>query len=368
MIPYGHQSIENDDIEAVVKVLKSDWLTQGPKIEEFEKALAHFCGAKYAVAVANGTTGLHLAYLAAGINQGNEVITTPNTFVATTNMLMVIGAKPVFVDVRLDTYNLDETKIEEKITKKTKAIIPVHFAGHPCEMEKILEIARKNKLIVVEDAAHALGAKYKNKKIGSLKSDLAVFSFHPVKSITTGEGGVIVTNNKKYYEKLKLLRSHGVYKNSLGDNIMSELGFNYRLTDIQAALGLSQLKKLDRFIKKRHQIVSWYKQELFKLNQIVLPAEKQNSYSAWHLMVIRVKNKNCRNPLKHFLLKNGISVNFHYPAVYKQPYYQKNGYKNIQLLNMEKYHQTALTLPLYPDLKKKQVIYICNKLKSFFQS
>jgi len=194
-----------------------------------------------------------------------------------------------------------------------------------------------------------------------------VFSFHPVKSITTGEGGAIITNNKKYYEELKLLRSHGIYKNNRGDNVMVRLGFNYRITDIQATLGLSQLKKLDQFIVRRHQIVNWYKQELSQLHQIVLPIENKNIYSAWHLFVIRVKEKNQRNKLRQFLLKNGVGVNFHYPAVYKQLYYQENGYRNIQLNNMEEYNQTAITLPLFTDLSKSEVIYICNKLKKFFK-
>ncbi|MEK7173425.1 MAG: aminotransferase class I/II-fold pyridoxal phosphate-dependent enzyme, partial [Patescibacteria group bacterium] len=189
MIPYGHQSIDVGDIRAVAGVLKSDWLTQGPKVAEFEKALAKYCGAKFAVAVSSGTAALHLAYLVAGIGKGDEVITSPNTFVATTNMMLAVGAKPVFCDIRKDTYNIDETKIENLITPRTKAIVPVHFAGHPCEMDEILKIAKRNKLVVIEDACHALGAKYKNKKIGSL-SDMTVFSFHPVKVITTGEGGM----------------------------------------------------------------------------------------------------------------------------------------------------------------------------------
>ena len=213
MIPYGHQSINKKDIEAVVKVLKSDWLTQGPNVLEFEKALAKYCGAKYAVAVNNGTAALHLAYLTAGLKKGDEVITSPNTFAATANMMMAVGAKPVFCDIHPDTYNIDESKIENLITKKTRAIVPIHFAGQPCKMDEINRIAKKHKLIIIEDACHALGAKYKGKKIGACDfSDMAVFSFHPVKSIATGEGGVILTNDKKYYEKLILLRNHGIYK------------------------------------------------------------------------------------------------------------------------------------------------------------
>src|SRR3990167_193764 len=328
MIPYGHQSIDQKDIAAVKPVLSSDWLTQGKKIGEFEKSLSRSCGAKYAVAVSSGTAALHLAYLAAGLKPGDEVITTPNTFVATTNMLLAVGAKPVFCDIRPDTYNIDETKIEKLITKKTKAIVPVHFAGQPCAMTEINQIVKKHKLLVIEDACHALGAKHKNKKVGSL-SAMTVFSFHPVKSITTGEGGAIVTNNKNYYQKMILLRSHGLYKDQQGRNVMTELGYNYRLTDIQAALGLSQLKKLNQFLVKQ---------------------------PAW------------RDKLKKYLWQKGVAVNFHYPAVYSQPYYQKIGFKNLKLKNTERYQNSCLTLPCYPGLTKNQVQFIAKLIKDFFQS
>ncbi|MEK7068159.1 MAG: DegT/DnrJ/EryC1/StrS family aminotransferase, partial [Patescibacteria group bacterium] len=255
MIPYGHQFIDDSDIKTVTAVLRSDWLTQGPQVRRFEQALAKFCGVKYAVAVSSGTAALHLAYLAVGLRAGDEAITTPNTFAATANMLLAVGVRPVFGDIRADTYNLDESKIEKLITKKTKAIIPVHFAGQPCAMIYIKNIAKKHNLRVIEDACHALGARYRNTAIGSCKhSDLAVFSFHPVKSITTGEGGAIATNSKTYYEKLLLLRSHGMHKGKDGKNVMIALGYNYRITDIQSALGVSQLKKLASFIKRRHQV------------------------------------------------------------------------------------------------------------------
>src|SRR3990167_2153653 len=226
LIPYGRQTIDADDIRVVVKVLKSNWLTQGPTVKKFEESLAKYCGAKFAVAVSNGTTALHLAYLAAEIGADDEVITTPNTFVATTNMLIAVGAKPVFCDIRLDNYNIDEAKIEELITAKTKAIVPVHFAGYPCHMDKILSLAKKHNLLVIEDACHALGASYKNKKIGGI-GDMSVFSFHPVKSITTGEGGAILTNNYELYKKLTHLRTHGITKNDKGFNVMTALGYNY---------------------------------------------------------------------------------------------------------------------------------------------
>jgi len=366
IIPCGHQWIDNKDIKEVVKILKTDWITQGPKIKEFEKALAKYCRAQYAVAVSHGTAALHLAYLTAGLRRGDEIITTPNTFVATTNMLLAIGAKPIFCDIRLDTYNIDEGKIKGLITKKTKAIVPVHFAGHPCEMNKILKIAKKYKLLVIEDACHALGAKYKNKKIGSLNSDMTVFSFHPVKSITTGEGGAIVTNNKKYYKKLVLLRNHGIYKDKQGKNVMIELGYNYRITDIQAALGLSQLKKIDKFIKKRHTIINWYKEELKNIKNINLPTELCGNSSAWHLYVITVMNPKIRYELMNYLKKNNIETNFHYPAAYSHPYYQRIGYKKTELPNMEKYQSSCITFPCHVQLSKKDIKYIADKIKKFF--
>jgi len=373
MIPYGRQNIDKSDINEVIKVLKSDWLTQGPKVLEFEKKLAKYCGAKYAVAVSNGTAALHLAYLAAGLKKGDEVITTPNTFAATSNMLLAVGAKPVFCDIRLDTYNIDESKIERLITslpasrqEKLKAIAPVEFAGHSCEMDKIRRIAKKYNLIVIEDACHALGAKYKNNKIGSCKySDMAVFSFHPVKPITTGEGGAILTNNKKYYNKLISLRSHGIYKDKSGKNIMNELGYNYRLTDIQSALGISQLKKLDGFIKKRQQVVRWYEDELRDIKEIILPLELKYNYSGWHIYVIRTKQRKDRDKLTAHLKRKNIGVNFHYSAVYSHPYYKKIGYNNVKLKNMEEYHNSCITLPCYAELTRKDVKYISKAIKNF---
>lgn len=366
IIPYGHQSIDKKDINEVIKVLRSDYLTQGPKIQEFEKSLAFYCRAKYAVAVSSGTAALHMAYLTAGIGPGDEIITTPNTFVATTNMMLSSGAKPVFCDIRLDTYNIDENKIESLITDKTKAIVPVHFAGQPCEMDQILQIAKKHSLLVIEDAAHALGAKYKNKKIGSL-SDMAIFSFHPVKSITTGEGGAILTNDSVFYQKLRSLRSHGIQKDENGFNVMTELGYNYRITDIQSGLGLSQLTKIDGFIKKRQQIFNWYKTELADIKNIILPVKLPHLYSSWHIYVIRTKNPDQRLPLADFLKKNGIGINFHYPAVYSHPYYRQNGYKNLKLSNEEIYHNSCITLPLYYKMTLKDVKTVSNLIKEFFE-
>jgi UDP-4-amino-4,6-dideoxy-N-acetyl-beta-L-altrosamine transaminase len=365
MIPYGKQTIDKKDIRAVLSALKSDWLTQGPKILEFEKALARYCGAKYAIAVSNGTAALHLAYLVGGLKKGDEVITTPNTFVATTNMLLAVGVKPVFCDIRNDTLNIDEKQIENLITEKTKAIVPVHFAGNPCEMDKIMEIAKKRGLLVIEDGCHALGAKYKNKKIGSI-GDMTIFSFHPVKSITTGEGGAVLTDNENFYRKLLSLRSHGIYKDENGFNVMKEMGYNYRLTDIQSALGISQLKKLENFIKKRQKVATLYKKQLEEVGQIILPEEKKENRSARHLYVIRVKNKNDRMPLYNFLKKNGVGANFHYPPVYSHPYYRENGFADTSLPNADLYGETAITLPIHTFLKEKDVKLISSLVKDYF--
>src|SRR3989338_4046300 len=367
VIPYGRQTIDNDDIKAVVSVLRSDWLTQGPTVSKFEDSLARYCNAKHAVAVSSGTAALHLAYLAAGLGSGDEIITTPNTFVATSNMLLAVDAKPVFCDIRLDNYNLDETKIEKFITSKTKAIVPVHFGGQSCEMDTILKIAKKHNLLVIEDACHALGASYNNKKIGSM-GDMTVFSFHPVKSITTGEGGAILTNNPEFYKKLAHLRTHGIIKDEKGFNVMTALGYNYRITDIQTALGVSQLKKLDKFVKARQKAFNIYRTELANVKEILIPSINPNTVSSNHLFVIRTKDSTKRDPLASFLKQNGIGVNFHYPTVYSHPYYRENGHRNITLKNADLYHNSCITLPLYVSLTKKQVKYVCNAIKQFFKA
>lgn len=366
MIPYGKQTINDKDIKAVKDTTCSPFLTQGPKVLEFEKYLAKTVDSKYAVLVCNGTAALHIAYLAAGLKSGDEVITTANTFVATTNMLLAIGAKPVFCDIRQDTCNIDESKIEALITKKTKAIVPVHFAGVPCEMDIILKIAKKYKLLVIEDACHALGAKYKKKNIGSV-GDMTVFSFHPVKSITTGEGGAIVTNNKNLYEKMLSLRSHGLHKDKNGFNVMTDMGYNYRITDIQCALGISQLDRLGDFIKKRNERVKWYGQQLKSNENIILPSAPKDVLSASHIYVIRVKNQKDRLPLYNFLKEKGIGVNFHYPPVYSHPYYRKNGYEKIALPQADLYGKTAITIPLFPLLKKEEVKFVCDAINSFYE-
>jgi len=368
MIKYGSQNIDKSDIKEVIKVLESDYLTQGPKVFEFEKVLAKYCGAKYAVAVNSGTAGLHLAYMAAGLKKGDEAITSPNTFVATANMLLECGVRPVFCDIRGDTCNIDEAKIEKLVNKKTKAIVPVHFAGHPCAMEGIKRVANKRGLIVIEDACQALGAKYKSSKIGDCKySDMAVFSFHPVKSITTGEGGAILTNSKKLYERLIRLRSHGVTKDKNGFNVMTDFGYNYRISEMQAALGVSQIKRLDDFIKKRHQVVKWYKEELGDIKDIVLPAELKENRSAWHIYAIRVKDKKLRLLLFKHLLRNNIGVNFHFPCVYQHPYYKSRGFAGVKCPEAELYAGTAITLPLHTLLKNSDIKYIGKAIRKFFK-
>ncbi len=366
MIPYGRQSIDESDIQAVVSVLKGDFLTQGPSVSEFEKALCDFTGSKFAVAVSNGTTALHLAYLAAGISQGDELITTPNTFVATANMMILCGAKPVFCDIRLDTYNIDEEKIEALITPKTKAIVAVDFAGQPCEWNRLHEIAQKHNLILIDDAAHSLGATYKGRKSGTL-ANLSTLSFHPVKSITTGEGGAVLTDNEDMYKKLKSMRSHGVAKNEKGFNVMTEMGFNYRITDIQCALGNSQLKRLNEFIAKRRKLVEIYKKELANVDGIILPNELDGNLSSWHIFVIRVKDPNKRYALHEFLKTKEIQSNFHYPTVYGHPYYRQNGYANTALPSADTYEKTSLTIPLYFDLKEEEVTLICDSIKLFMK-
>lgn len=365
-IPYGRQTIDANDIKAVVSVLRSDWLTQGPAVKQFEESLAKYCNAKYAVAVSNGTAALHLAYLAADLETGDEAITTPNTFVATTNMLLAVGAKPVFCDIHLNNYNIDETKIEKLITPKTRAIVPVHFGGHPCNMDKILAIAKKYNLLVIEDACHALGASYKNKKIGGI-GDMSIFSFHPVKSITTGEGGAILTNNPEFYKKLAHLRTHGITKDEKGFNVMTALGYNYRITDIQTAIGTSQLKKLDKFIKARRRVFDTYKKELAGIKEITTPEIADGSVPSNHLFVILTKDPAKRDPLANFLKQNGVGVNFHYPAVYSHPYYRKNGYRNVALKNADFYHSSCITLPIFTTLENSQIKYVCGKIKEFYK-
>ena len=370
MIPYGKQTIEQDDIQSVVDVLKSDFLTTGPKIAEFEQTVADYVGVKYAVAISNGTSALHAACFAAGIGPGDEVITTPLTFAASANCVLYCGGTPVFADVDPKTYNIDPEDIRRKITDRTKAIIAVHLAGQPCDMDAIHSIAREHGLIVIEDGAHALGSVYKGKRVGSL-SDMTTFSFHPVKPITTGEGGMIVTDNEDFYKKMILFRSHGITRD---DSMMTrndgpwfyqqfDLGYNYRITDIQCALGCSQMKKLDRFLARRKEIVARYNEAFADCDNIITPYQLSDTESGWHLYIVQVKNCDRRQVFEAMREKE-IGVNVHYIPVYMHPYYQEHGYENVHCANAEEIYSHIISLPLYPRLTSEQQYYVINTLKS----
>ena len=382
MIPYGRQSIDRKDIEAVRKVLASDFITQGPAIAKFERAVADTCGAKYAVAVSSGTAALHLAAIVAGLGPGDEAITTPITFLATANCILYTGAKPVFADIDESTVNLDPKSFEQSISKRTKAVLPVDFGGLPAAMEEIRRIAKRRNLVVIEDASHALGAAYPKGKVGScLYSDMTIFSFHPVKHITTGEGGCITTNNQKFYEKLKSLRSHGVYRSEKVQEKeggwyyeMEEVGFNYRITDFQCALGLSQLQKIDSFVAARSARVENYNRAFASLSDhLMLPAQKiEGQKHAWHLYLIRLRDPRGgkkRRRLYDFLKKNGVHAQVHYIPVYRQPYYRQlfDGRKT-HCPNAERYYEQALSLPLYPDLREREQKQVIRLVKDFFQA
>jgi len=397
IIPYGKQTIEEDDISAVVEVLESDYLTTGPKVEEFEKALCNYTGAKYAVAVSSGTAALHISSLIL-LKKGDLVLTTPNSFLATSNSILYAGAKPLFVDIK-ENGNIDLDKcieILEHFGNRIKALYAVHFSGNPVEMEKLKYIKEKFNIKILEDAAHAIGAKYLSEKckmksekcnIGDCKnSDITTFSFHPVKNMTTGEGGAILTNDEEIYKKAKLLRNHGIIKNSQTKfqvpnlaydkkgNInpwyyeMIELGFNYRITDIQCALGLSQIKKLDNFIQKRQKIAKKY-DEAFK-DTIIKPLYPFNENSAYHLYVVRVdfsKPKITKAELFYKMRENGIFLQLHYIPINKQPFYQNLGYGDENLPNMYKYYEEAFSLPIYPTLSEEAQNYVIEKLKEFLK-
>lgn len=368
-IPYGRQWIDKKDIAEVVKVLKSDWLTQGSKVEEFEKAVAKYCQAKYAVAFSSGTAALHAAYFAIGLKKEDEIITSPLTFAATANTAVFFGAKPVFADIDIETLNINPEEIEKKITKKTKAITAVDFAGHPCDYDKIFKIAKKHNLLVIEDAAHSLGSEYKGKKIGSL-ADLTVFSFHPVKNITTGEGGMVLTDRKDFYDKMKAFRHHGINKKPELGGWYYEIetpGQNYRLTDIQSALGLSQLKKIGKFIAKRREIAKQYSRELKNIKEIILPQEKDFVKTAWHIYPIQLKLEKLkagRRTIFDKLRKQGIGVQVHYMPLHLHPFYKNNyGYKKGDFPIAEKYYERAVTLPLFPKMTSQEIRKVISAVK-----
>lgn len=370
-IPYGRQSIDEDDIKAVVEALQSDYLTTGPRVREFEQKVAEYVGAKYAVAVSNGTAALHAACLAAGISAGDEVITSPVTFAASSNCVLYCGGIPVFADIHADTYNIDASQIEEKITDKTKAIIPVHFTGQPCDMDAITAIAKKHNLTVIEDAAHALGASYKNRRIGSI-SDMTCFSFHPVKPITTGEGGMVVTNDERLYQKLLLFRSHGITRDvefmtkDEGDWYYEqlELGYNYRIPDISCALGSSQMKKLDRFLSRRREIAGRYQEAFAGIEAVKIPYQRKECSSGWHLYMLQVLNRD-RKEVFDKLREAGIGVNVHYIPVYRHPYYQQHGYSECHCEQAELFYSRAVSLPVFPALTDEQQQFVIDKVIEF---
>lgn len=364
-LPYGKQWIEDDDIQAVVNVLKGDFLTTGPAVAEFEQAVARYVGAKYAVSFSNGTAALHGACFAAGIEQGDEVITTPMTFAASANCILYQKGIPVFADIDNATYNIDPVQVEKAITSKTKAIIPVHFTGQPVALQEIHRLAKLHNLVVIEDAAHALGAKYHGERIGGL-SDMSMFSFHPVKHITSGEGGIITTNSEVYYQKLIQFRTHGITKssNQLSDihgpwyYEMQFLGFNYRMTDIQAVLGTSQLKKIERFIDRRKQYITLYNQAFQDIPEIEIPYQHPDGESSWHLYLIRLdleKLTVTRKEIFEALIKENIGVNVHYIPVHWMPYYQELGYSKGICLNAERLYEEIITLPLFPAMTTEDV-------------
>ena len=375
-IPYATQWIEEDDIVAMVEALRSSNLTQGPLVEKFEKDIAKYCGAKYAVAVNSGTSALHIACLAAGVSAGDEVVTSANTFAASANCVLYCGGKPVFADVEPSTALIDPVDVRKKVTKKTKAIIPVHFAGQPADMEEINKIAKENNLKIIEDAAHAIGAKYRLKnsqdwiKVGScFHSEMTILSFHAVKQITTGEGGMVLTNDHDIYEKLVFFRSHGItrsvkyLKETEGPWYyeMHKLGFNYRLTDIQCALGISQLNKIDKYIDRRKEISNTYDNAFSKIEQIDFLKEKEGFDSSRHLYVILVENRN--NIFNWLIAKTNVGVNVHYIPVYFHPYYRTLGYNRGLCPMAEKYYSRAISIPLFPKLSNDEIEYVIEKIK-----
>lgn len=377
-IPYGRQWIDDTDIKAVVDVLQSDFLTQGPSIKQFEQKICDITGAQYCVAVTNATAALHIAVASLEIEIGMEGITSPNTFLASSNCLIYNGIKPIFSDIDSKTYNINATGIKQHITSQTKVLIPVHFAGQACEMAEIKQLADMHHLFVIEDAAHAIGSKYADgSMVGNCHySDMTVFSFHPVKTIATGEGGAITTNNKVLYEKLLMLRSHGMTKDPsrLTQNPgpwyyeMQALGFNYRMTDIQAALGVSQLNKLTQFVQRRREIVDQYNQSFKNLDWLTTPFESVLGSSAFHLYVVNIDFNNLgisRKELMDTLQKKGIGTQVHYIPVHTQPFYKQNyHYQYGDYPQAETYYEKALSLPLFPKMSNADVDYIIENLKN----
>lgn len=365
-ISYGRQSIDEDDIQAVIETLRSPNLTQGPKITEFEQVIADYIGVKYAVAFCNGTAALHGACYAAGVGVGDEVITSPITFAASANCVRYVGGTVAFADIDPISYNIAPSEIQKNITENTKAIIPVDFTGQPVDIDAIMEIAKEHNLVVIEDGAHSLGATYKGRKVGQT-ADMTMFSFHPVKPVTTAEGGIIVTDNEHYYKKLLQFRSHGIeqtpYSHDKGGWYyeMTDLGYNYRMTDLQAALGVSQLKKLDRFIERRQQIADMYTKALSEVEGIITPTQLKDTSSGWHLYMIQLENAN-RKAVFDAMRAAKIGVHVHYIPVYWHPYYIGLGYEKGLCPVAEQWYEKALTLPIHPSLTDGDVDRVVEEL------
>ncbi len=393
-IPYGRQCIDDEDIQSVLQVLRSPFLTQGPKVGEFEEKLSALTKAHFAVVVNSGTSALHLACLAADIKKGDEVIIPTNTFLASANCVVYCSGTPVFADIDLKTYNISISDLEKKINERTKAVIPVHFAGQSCDMQKIkgvVEAAEKkfgHTITIIEDATHALGSQYKDSPVGSCTySDMTVFSFHPVKHISTGEGGAVVTNNEALQKNVRCMRSHGmshdknqwVYQEQGLENgqmkpwyyEQNDLGFNYRLTDIQCALGISQLKKLDKFHKKRRQIFDIYNECFKEIDLMQIPFESPDNSSNFHLYVSLFdfdKMNISRCELMQKLKEKGIQTQVHYIPVHTQPFYRKNFHTNWgDCPNAEHYYRRCLSLPLHPAMADKDANRVVGEIKQFIQ-
>lgn len=377
LLPYGHQSIGEDDIQSVVDVLRSDWLTTGPKVAEFEEAFAARVGAKYAVSFSSGTAALHGAAFAAGLKPGDEAITTPMTFAATANCVLYQGATPIFADVSSDTLNLDPEKVAAKITPRTRALLPVDYAGHPADLADLQELARRHHLIVIEDASHALGAEYRNRRVGSI-ADMTVFSFHPVKHLATGEGGMVTTDRADFAETLRRFRNHGISSDARQRQAegqwhyeMALLGFNYRLTDIASALGLSQLKKLDENLRRRREIAAGYADAFQDQGSITLPAVRSGSRPAWHLYPIRLKLEKLgveRSHVFRALRAENIGVNVHYIPVHLHPYYRERfGTRNGEYPVAEKAYESLISLPMFHSMTDQDVGHVVEAVNKILQ-
>jgi len=379
MIPYAHQHIDEVDIKEVVAVLKSDYLTQGPKIKEFEAALCRYTGAKYALAVSSGTTALHLSMITLGLGPGDVVATSPITFAASANCALHVGARPQFIDIDDTTYHIDIEKLKAVLEspsarRKIKAVVAIHLMGTVLDLRVLRDLCGKYGIKIIEDAAHALGARYRCGdtwiKVGSCRdSDITIFSFHPIKHITTGEGGALLTNNKRIYDNALRLRHHGIVRKaqkiSWCYDIVS-LGFNYRISDFQCALGLSQLKKLDKRIKERRRMVERYNKAFGDIHEIVLPYQRLNTYASYHLYVIRVPSS-CRDKLYRYLQSRGVSTQVNYIPLYRFSYYRRAfNYKASDYPVAEKYFKECLSLPLYVGLSDRQQAKVIRAVKNFF--